>query len=71
MFAITATDLPVVNVYTRATFSGTLITLLLLVAFMVGEVWALNLFPTVHPYWIHAAAIALFLFTLRSVFHRR
>jgi len=59
------------NVYTRITGRGALLTLLLMTTFFAGEIWLMSKLPKLNPYVLHAATIVLFLLTLRAIFDRR
>jgi len=60
-----------VNVYTKMGYADTLIVLLLLIAFIAGEVWIMSLFPKLNPYALHGAMIFAFVVTLRWAAKRK
>jgi hypothetical protein len=59
------------NVYNKMGYWSTFVALVLLAAFLVGEIWVMNEFPNLNPYLVHILAVALVIVTVRRIAERR
>ena len=59
------------NVYTEMTYWSTFVALVLLAAFLAGEMWVMSEFPKLNPIAVHIVAVALLIVTVRRIAKRR
>ena len=51
--------------------ASTFVALVLLAAFLAGEMWVMSEFPKLNPIAVHIVAVALFIATVRRIAKRR
>ncbi len=59
------------NVYNQMTYWSTFVVLVLLAAFLAGEMRVMSEFPKLNPFVVHLVAVALFIATIRRIARRR